>query len=211
MDEIEISLNKLLNTNGLVFAKYQLNTSKLNDKISFESEDYINDFIEYSVKLAAKFKDKKLDDLVKEYNLSIVDLNDLKDDYTLSYFKSPNKIIINNENINRVYKKLNHYGIKLEKDKIIDVSIAYALFFYLIKTMNSIIVDNDNSFNKEVLKDKALVEVGAKTFAKELTNLGFSAYVLDFILYTCIDDAKAKDMMLSIFELDLETIDTKNM
>lgn len=210
MDEIEISLNKLLNTKELVFAKYQFNTSKHNN-IIFESEEFINESIEFAKELALKFKDKKIDELVKEYNLSIVNINDLKDNYTLSCFKSPNKIVINEENVNRVYKKINHYGIKLEKDKIKDISIAYALFFYLIKTMNSIIIDNDNSLKKEVLRDKSLIEVCAKTFAKELTNLSFSAYVLDFILYTSIDDAKAKDMMLSIFELDLETIDTKNM
>ena len=76
--------------------------------------------------------------------------------------------------------------------------------------MNRITID-DVSFKKEVLKDKNLTEIVAKTFAKELTNLCFSVYVLDFILYTSIDDAKAKAMMLSIFELDLETIDTENM
>ena len=209
MDEIEISLNKLLNTKELVFAKYQFNASKLNN-IVLESEESINKSIEFSKKLALKFKDKKLDELLKEYNLSVVNGNCFKDNYTLSCFKSPNKIIINEENINRVYKKINHYGIKLEKDKISDVSIAYALFFYLIKSMNRITID-DVSFKKEVLKDKNLTEIVAKTFAKELTNLCFSVYVLDFILYTSIDDAKAKDMMLSIFELDLETIDTENM
>ena len=209
MDEIEISLNKLLNTKELVFAKYQFNASKLNN-IVLESEESINKSIKFSKKLALKFKDKKLDELLKEYNLSVVNGNCFKDNYTLSYFKSPNKIIINEENINRVYKKINHYGIKLEKDKIKDVSIAYALFFYLIKSMNRITID-DVSFKKEVLKDKNLTEIVAKTFAKELTNLCFSVYVLDFILYTSIDDAKAKAMMLSIFELDLETIDTENM
>ena len=209
MDEIEISLNKLLNTKELVFAKYQFNASKLNN-IVLESEESINKSIEFSKKLALKFKDKKLDELLKEYNLSVVNGNCFKDNYTLSCFKSPNKIIINEENINRVYKKINHYGIKLEKDKISDVSIAYALFFYLIKSMNRITID-DVSFKKEVLKDKNLTEIVAKTFAKELTNLCFSVYVLDFILYTSIDDAKAKAMMLSIFELDLETIDTENM
>ncbi len=209
MDEIEISLNKLLSTKELVFAKYQFNASKLNN-IVLESEESINKYIEFSKKLALKFKDKKLDELLKEYNLSVVNGNCFKDNYTLSCFKSPNKIIINEENINRVYKKINHYGIKLEKDKIKDVSIAYALFFYLIKSMNRITID-DVSFKKEVLKDKNLTEIVAKTFAKELTNLCFSVYVLDFILYTSIDDAKAKAMMLSIFELDLETIDTENM
>lgn len=209
MDEIEISLNKLLSTKELVFAKYQFNASKLNN-IVLESEESINKSIEFSKKLALKFKDKKLDELLKEYNLSVVNGNCFKDNYTLSCFKSPNKIIINEENINRVYKKINHYGIKLEKDKIKDVSIAYALFFYLIKSMNRITID-DVSFKKEVLKDKNLTEIVAKTFAKELTNLCFSVYVLDFILYTSIDDAKAKAMMLSIFELDLETIDTENM
>lgn len=209
MDEIEISLNKLLSTKELVFAKYQFNASKLNN-IVLESEESINKSIEFSKKLALKFKDKKLDELLKEYNLSVVNGNCFKDNYTLSCFKSPNKIIINEENINRVYKKINHYGIKLEKDKISDVSIAYALFFYLIKSMNRITID-DVSFKKEVLKDKNLTEIVAKTFAKELTNLCFSVYVLDFILYTSIDDAKAKAMMLSIFELDLETIDTENM
>lgn len=210
MDEIEISLNKLLNTKELVFAKYQFNTSKLNN-IIFESEEFINETIEFAKELALKFKDKKIDELVKEYNLSVVNQNDLKDNYTLSCFKSPNKIIVNEENINRVYTKIKHYGIELEKDKIKDVSIAYALFFYLIKTMNRIMSDKEESLKKEVLKDKNLIEVVAKTFAKELTDLGFSAYVLDFILYTSIDDAKAKDMMLSIFELDLEKIDTKDM
>ena len=209
MDEIEISLNKLLSTKELVFAKYQFNASKLNN-IVLESEESINKSIEFSKKLALKFKDKKLDELLKEYNLSVVNGNCFKDNYTLSCFKSPNKIIINEENINRVYKKINHYGIKLEKDKISDVSIAYALFFYLIKSMNRITID-DVSFKKVVLKDKNLTEIVAKTFAKELTNLCFSVYVLDFILYTSIDDAKAKAMMLSIFELDLETIDTENM
>lgn len=209
MDEIEISLNKLLSTKELVFAKYQFNASKLNN-IVLKSEESINKYIEFSKKLALKFKDKKLDELLKEYNLSVVNGNCFKDNYTLSCFKSPNKIIINEENINRVYKKINHYGIKLEKDKIKDVSIAYALFFYLIKSMNRITID-DVSFKKEVLKDKNLTEIVAKTFAKELTNLCFSVYVLDFILYTSIDDAKAKAMMLSIFELDLETIDTENM
>ena len=209
MDEIEISLNKLLSTKELVFAKYQFNASKLNN-IVLKSEESINKYIEFSKKLALKFKDKKLDELLKEYNLSVVNGNCFKDNYTLSCFKSPNKIIINEENINRVYKKINHYGIKLEKDKIKDVSIAYALFFYLIKSMNRITID-DVSFKKEVLKDKNLTEIVAKTFAKELTDLGFSVYVLDFILYTSIDDAKAKDMMLSIFELDLGTIDTKDM
>lgn len=209
MDEIEISLNKLLSTKELVFAKYQFNASKLNN-IVLESEESINKYIEFSKKLALKFKDKKLDELLKEYNLSVVNGNCFKDNYTLSCFKSPNKIIINEENINRVYKKINHYGIKLEKDKIKDVSIAYALFFYLIKSMNRITID-DVSFKKEVLKDKNLTEIVAKTFAKELTNLCFSVYVLDFILYTSIDDAKAKAMMLSIFELDLGTIDTKDM
>lgn len=209
MDEIEISLNKLLSTKELVFAKYQFNASKLNN-IVLESEESINKSIEFSKKLALKFKGKKLDELLKEYNLSVVNGNCFKDNYTLSCFKSPNKIIINEENINRVYKKINHYGIKLEKDKISDVSIAYALFFYLIKSMNRITID-DVSFKKEVLKDKNLTEIVAKTFAKELTNLCFSVYVLDFILYTSIDDAKAKAMMLSIFELDLETIDTENM
>lgn len=209
MDEIEISLNKLLSTKELVFAKYQFNASKLNN-IVLKSEESINKYIEFSKKLALKFKDKKLDELLKEYNLSVVNGNCFKDNYTLSCFKSPNKIIINEENINRVYKKINHYGIKLEKDKIKDVSIAYALFFYLIKSMNRITID-DVSFKKEVLKDKNLTEIVAKTFAKELTDLCFSAYVLDFILYTSIDDAKAKAMMLSIFELDLETIDTENM
>ena len=209
MDEIEISLNKLLSTKELVFAKYQFNASKLNN-IVLESEESINKSIEFSKKLALKFKGKKLDELLKEYNLSVVNGNCFKDNYTLSCFKSNNKIIINEENINRVYKKINHYGIKLEKDKISDVSIAYALFFYLIKSMNRITID-DVSFKKEVLKDKNLTEIVAKTFAKELTNLCFSVYVLDFILYTSIDDAKAKAMMLSIFELDLETIDTENM
>ena len=209
MDEIEISLNKLLSTKELVFAKYQFNASKLNN-IVLKSEESINKYIEFSKKLALKFKDKKLDELLKEYNLSVVNGNCFKDNYTLSCFKSPNKIIINEENINRVYKKINHYGIKLEKDKIKDVSIAYALFFYLIKSMNRITID-DVSFKKEVLKDKNLTEIVAKTFAKELTNLCFSVYVIDFILYTSIDDAKAKAMMLSIFELDLETIDTENM
>lgn len=216
MDEIEIALNKLKNTSELTYGRYQFSLSKYRDKLSNTLKDeYIIKTIEFSKRIADNYKDKKVLDLIKDFNISLIEF-DKSNDEVLSCFKSSNKILLFKDNIDKVCVKLNKYGVDLSNEKIEEVCIAYGLYYYLRKyKIQSLLTEEETHEIKKghqyKMKIDVLSEIAAKSFAKEITQLPFSANVLDFILYTIINQPKAKDMFLKIFELDYDTIDIKNI
>lgn len=215
MDEIEIAFNKLKNTSELAYGRYQFSLSKYRDKLSNTFKDeYIIKTIEFSKRIADNYKDKKVLDLIKDFNISIIESKKSNEE-VLSCYKS-NKIILFKDNIDKVCVKLNKYGIDLSKEKIEEVCIAYGLYYYLRKyKIQALLTEEEIHALKKGHQFKMKIDVlsiiAAKNFAKELTQLPFSANVLDFILYTMINQPKAKDMFLKIFELDYDTIDIKNI
>ncbi len=214
MDENVITFNKIINLDDIVFARYLLSLS--NDKISvIDKERYAKEYIALGHNLALEFKGKTIEELIKDFHLNVRINDESNYKIDLACFKTTNKIFISETNINRVYKKLNRFGIVISLDKIKEVALAYALYYYLKYSKNSkykliesksIYLSNLKSHSKMNTID----DIAALSFARELTDLNYSQYVFNIVLYSCIDKDKFKRAVFELIEEEYEILDCEN-
>ncbi|VYU67651.1 hypothetical protein [Clostridium tertium] len=187
-----MEIEKLLNDE--VLSLLELKEDMLFHKLSKDDiAYYIKESINIGKNLAKEYKDKNIENILKENNVEIkVEKDSLgkKDSIRaeIHFDKKTKEIKIYEDSINKMFNTVKDSSLKINKKKIYEIHLAHEFYHFLeFKDDNY----TNNKLKKIVsisigpLKRKSTIlktrEIAAHAFCKELLNLKFHPKALDYI------------------------------
>lgn len=206
-------LTRLLGFDDIVYGRYAFEFELIKDRISMDERDSLAlQAIECGQKAADKIlsEGKDIYSVAEEEKLEIKESEDTPEHFTdtlLGLFQYPNKITIMKKAIHSAVEEGKRQGLEIDERKAIQTVISHEIFHFLENKnpkdyMTKVTKVTTFHLGPIRLKSKVAVlsEIAAMAFAKRLTGLSFSPYILDYLLMNTIDKSKAQDIYSAVIE-----------